>query len=126
PNLITIQRSPASGTANFRIFSIGAGRTVSISGVTLSNGNLAGTNFGGGVLNSGSLTLANCNIFGNVVDNFGAGIFNDGPSLALNNCNVGGTSAGQANRGIAAISSDSGGLSINGGAVVATRLPPFL
>lgn len=64
-NLLTVQRSTAAGTPNFRIFRINSGKSVTITNLTMSNGNVItfGEN-GGGVLNDGSLTLTNCNLFG--------------------------------------------------------------
>ncbi|HEY6045085.1 MAG TPA: NF038122 family metalloprotease, partial [Pyrinomonadaceae bacterium] len=101
-NQLTVQRSTQIGTTNFRVFTISSGRTVAISGLTISNGLVPGGS-GGGVLNnnSGTLTLTDCNVYGNSVgttEGFGAGggIYNAG-SLILNNCRVGGTAAGQPN-----------------------------
>ena len=38
---LTVQRSTAGGTPNFRIFHISSGKTVTISGLTITNGNVA-------------------------------------------------------------------------------------
>ncbi len=103
-SVLTVQRSTAGGTPNFRIFKVNSGITVTIAGLTISNGNLItfGDN-GGGVLNSGALTLTNCNIHGNnagtVIGAFGlgGGIYHAGSSLKLNNCNIGGLEPSQAN-----------------------------
>jgi hypothetical protein len=113
-NLLTVQRSTAGGTPNFRIFAINSSVTVSIWGLTIANGiNVFG---GGGVLNNGTLTLTNCNLFGNsAVNSTGGGIYNDGPSLTLSNCNLGGTAAGQANT-----ASKGGGIFHNSGTLLIT------
>src|SRR5215471_16723386 len=37
-NLLTVERSTADGTAQFRIFTINSGKTVNISGLTITNG----------------------------------------------------------------------------------------
>jgi CSLREA domain-containing protein len=60
PNQLTIARSPAVGTPDFRIFTIDSGRSVTMTGLTISNGKATGLSnaaFGGGIFNSGSLTL---------------------------------------------------------------------
>jgi hypothetical protein len=60
----------------------------SISGVTIKNGK--STNFGGGLISSGNLTLVNVTITKNIVNglnDWGGGIFNSGP-LTINNCTI--------------------------------------
>lgn len=75
-NVLSIMRSSISGTPNFRLFNITFGGTVSISGLTLSNG--VGTNGsnsssdGGGVYNQGNLTLKNMMFTGNSAETGGA------------------------------------------------------
>jgi CSLREA domain-containing protein len=58
-----------------RIFRIDTGRSVSISGVALINGNAA--NQGGGIYNAGSLHLTHSLIMHNVAFRFGGGIYAD-------------------------------------------------
>jgi CSLREA domain-containing protein len=98
--LLTIQRSAAGGTPNFRIFSIDSGRTVAISGLTVSKGLTgSGDPNGAGILNNGTLTLTN----GTVSDNQtaagnspGGGIYvNFGATLTLSNSTVTGNQTGQ-------------------------------
>src|SRR5689334_630841 len=99
-NQLTVQRSMAVGTPNFRIFTIGSGAVVTISGLTISNGNAGGTStdgYGGGIFNQGSLTLNDSNVYGNTSLSIGGGIYHAGPSLTINDCNIGGTAAGQPN-----------------------------
>jgi CSLREA domain-containing protein len=122
-NQLTVQRSAAGGTSNFRVLTISTGRLVTIAGITIANGNVPGGN-GGGVLNSGTLTLTNSNIYGNSAGS-GGGIYNDG-SITLNNCNVGGSAAGQGNigegirhNGGSGVVPNSGILVMNGGSIVA-------
>jgi CSLREA domain-containing protein len=85
-NLLRIQRSIAGGTSNFRIFKVGASMTVTISGLTIANGNAAGatfdTNSGGGFLNRGTLTIDSCVVSGNQAT-FGGGISNLGTLTIL-------------------------------------------
>ena len=65
-NLLTVQRSTAGATPNFRILDIASGNfSVTISGLTITNGN---SNFGGGAIlnqSSGALSVTGCAISGN-------------------------------------------------------------
>jgi len=102
-NLLTVQRSTAGGTPNFRIFNVASTFTVNISGLTITNGNLNGAvipaasedktegispsfiavNPGGGILNSGTLVLNKVTITRNSADRAG-GISNGGTLTLLN------------------------------------------
>jgi CSLREA domain-containing protein len=117
---LTVKRSTAGGTPQFRIFTVASGKTVTISGLTVANGNLSSGN-GGGLANGGTLTMTNCNIFGSTAPSGGGGVSNSG-SLILNSCNIGGTLAGQANAANAGngggILNLAGTLTINGGSIV--------
>jgi hypothetical protein len=53
---LTVERSSGTGTPNFRIFTINAGRTVNITGLTIANGRVLDDS-GGGILNQGTLVL---------------------------------------------------------------------
>ena len=89
-DLLTIRRSSAGGTPDFRIFNISASQSVSISGLTITNGNAVGApgaNFGAGILNNGTLNLSNCLVTGNNASASGGGITNAG-NLRLNNTTV--------------------------------------
>jgi CSLREA domain-containing protein len=83
-----VQAAPTQGTATDRVFNISTG-TVTISGLTVSNGSAAS---GGGIFNSGGLTLNNSVVSGNTSAADGGGIRTDG-SLTLNNCTVAGNHA---------------------------------
>jgi hypothetical protein len=95
---ITVERSTASGTPDFRIFTVDAPTAtiqdleVTLSDLTIANGYVDNLN-GGGILNDAALTLINCTLTGNTAhfDNGGA-IFNDA-ALALINCTLTGNSA---------------------------------
>jgi len=80
-----------SGNNSSRVFEIGSGFTVTISGVTIQNGS-AGA--GGGILNSGTLMLSNSTLSGNSTngDN-GGGIYNHGGTLTVTNSTISGNSA---------------------------------
>ena len=67
------------GNAMSRVFHIGPGKTVSISGLTLTNGS-AGFENGGGILNDHAiLTMNSCAVQNNIaLSSHGGGIYNDG------------------------------------------------
>jgi hypothetical protein len=77
-NSLTVRRNIGG---NYRILTVAAGATVSISGLTISNGYPTGGVDGGGILNSGMLTVSTCTITGNTVDSSGGGIANYGTLL---------------------------------------------
>jgi predicted outer membrane repeat protein len=117
-DLLTVQRSPADGTPEFSVFSISDPATVTLSGLTIANGNatygggifnnggiltvndsvLAGNSAwrGGGITNFGSLTVSNSTLAGNTATSKGGGIANFGPlvidssTLTNNAANTGG------------------------------------
>jgi len=67
------------GTATSRVFHIGPGKTVSISGLTLTNGSTGSEN-GGGILNDhATLTINSCAVQNSLAQsNRGGGIYSDG------------------------------------------------
>ena len=67
---LTVARSSTSGTLDFRIFTVDAGVTVDLSGVTITGGN-AGSGNGGGIDNSGTLTVSNSVFSSNFATNGG-------------------------------------------------------
>jgi hypothetical protein len=69
----------------YRIFTVGSGTTVCISGLTITNGVANDSAGGGGIFNSGTLTVNSSTVSGN----YGGGIVNNG-TLTLNNATVGG------------------------------------
>jgi uncharacterized repeat protein (TIGR01451 family) len=88
--LLTITRQ--SGAPSFRIFNVTNG-SVSISGLTITNGSTASGTSGGGINNASSLTLKDVNINGNTADAAGGGISNTG-TLNIVNSNINGNSGG--------------------------------
>src|SRR6185436_11343893 len=68
---LTLQRSTANGTPNFRVLTIDA-VSATISGLTISNGS-SFQDHGGGIFNAGVLALSDINITGNKTLNVGAG-----------------------------------------------------
>jgi hypothetical protein len=77
--VLSVQRSTNANTPDFRIFKVSPGVTVNISGLTIANGRLSGTdpvyNWGGGILNEGTLTLDGVTVTANV-GNVGGGVYN--------------------------------------------------
>ncbi len=106
-DLVTVSGNNAS-----RVFEIETGATVTVSGLIVADGNVAGANSGGGIKNSGTLTLDNSTISGNsctkdnvqFVSGYGGGIFNTG-TMNVRNSTISGNS----------ISGDYGGGIYNGG-----------
>ena len=96
-NNITIQGPGASSVAvsgggsssSFSVFTVNSGVTASISGLTISNGN----SDGGGVYNTGNLTLTNDTISGNSAPNGGGGVYNNHGTATLTNDTLSGNSA---------------------------------
>ena len=80
-----------NGNHTTRVFHIATGKTVTIAGLTITNG----SGHGGGIDNgqSATLTVTNCTVSGNTAGvNKGGGIFNGG-TLTVNNCTVSGNTA---------------------------------
>ncbi|PYS82428.1 MAG: hypothetical protein DMF70_08020, partial [Acidobacteria bacterium] len=93
-NQLTISGNNAS-----RVFNISSGKTVTISNLTVSGGKVTGANKGGGVLNSGTLTLTNVTVNGNNSDSLGGGIFSSG-NLTVTNSVVSGNTGKNGGGGI--------------------------
>ena len=86
-----------NGNAKSRVFHVASGKTVTISGLALTNGN-SGSDAGGGIYNDhATLTLNECTVTGNSASFTGGGIFSDGfggsANLEINNCTISGNSA---------------------------------
>src|SRR6266446_4297115 len=92
-----------NGNATFRVFE-NFGSTVTISGLTVTNGFDATGNGGGGILNEGGLTLRNSIISNSaslVGNDNGGGLNNSsGATLAVTNSTISGNSAGNNGGGI--------------------------
>jgi len=92
------------GTNSDTVFTINAGMTVTLSGVTIQHGK--NSNGGGGIANHGSLTLAD-SVVTNSSAGDGGGILSDGSALTLTNSAVSGNTS----------TSSGGGIFIGSGAV---------
>ncbi|SRR6266496_4171175 len=97
-NVLAVNANAAS-----RVFHIAPGKTVNISGLTITNGNPPANppdNYGAGIYNDhATLTVSNCTISGNSTGDsgYGGGIYNDGfigsATLMVNNSTLSGNSA---------------------------------
>ena len=99
-----IQAAVSSADATFRVFNITNGNVVAISDVTIRHGKANGSapaNSGGGIYNSGTLTLTNSTVSGNSATSGGGAIFNNNAgTLTLTNSTVSGNSATSSGGGI--------------------------
>jgi hypothetical protein len=85
-----------NGNGSVQIFNVANNITVLLNSLIINNGS---GNFGGGIVNGGTLTLTNCTLSGNYATYDGGGIYNDGP-LTLNQCNLSGNGAAEGGGGI--------------------------
>lgn len=98
--VVTVRRDTGG---DYRIFTVTAGQTVTISGLTISNGVATGAfpaNAGGGIFNGGTLTVQNAIISGS--SGYGGGLFNSGVLNVVNSTvtnNTGSRGGGIANNG---------------------------
>jgi hypothetical protein len=86
-----------NGNGKSRVFHVASGKTATMSGLTITNGN-SGSDAGGGIYNDhATLTLNECTVTGNSASFTGGGIFNDGfggsANLEINYCTISGNSA---------------------------------
>lgn len=98
-NLLTVQRSAANGTAQFRIFEIAGGSFVTIAGLKIANGSVFAV--GGGIYNNGGsvLYLTSVTISGNMAAG-GGGIYNDSGQVTIANSTISGNFSGTGGGGI--------------------------
>jgi CSLREA domain-containing protein len=93
-DLLTVRRN--SG-ANYRIFSVGVGASVTLTGLTIADGRASGAfpaNCGGGIYaDHSTLNLVNVALTGNTATLHGGAIFNAQSVIALSNCTLDGNSA---------------------------------
>jgi len=91
---LTVRVKPPPGFVSFRGFNISSSTaTVSISGITISNGFAQFGTGGGGILSAGVLTLTGCTISGNFAgSDFGAGggggVMNDNGTMTITGCTI--------------------------------------
>ncbi|MGE0758676.1 MAG: choice-of-anchor Q domain-containing protein [Pirellulaceae bacterium] len=92
---VTIARSTAVGTPEFRIFQTGLGTTVELANLTLTGGR---ADFGGGVRSSGPLTITSCVLTGNSALMDGGAVV--GGTVQIISSTISGNSAGRDGGGI--------------------------
>ena len=98
---LTVRRSTDDATPNFRIFHVsgsrGTGPSVTISGLTITNGRVAGTSpngWGGAILNQfGTLTLTEVILRENTADDYGGAIYSRDGTLNLTRSTITGNTA---------------------------------
>jgi Chlamydia polymorphic membrane protein (Chlamydia_PMP) repeat len=90
------------GNGVSRVFYIGSGRTVTIDGLTMTNGNGGSWSSGGGIYNDhATLTISNSTLSGNsATSGHGGGIYNDHATLTITNSTLSGNSADFSGGGI--------------------------
>ena len=89
------------GNANDRVFYISPGKTVTIDGLTVTNGHVAGANNGGAIYNdSANLTITNSALSGNSAGGGGGGIYNSLGTLMVTNSTLSGNSGATGGGGI--------------------------
>src|SRR5262249_31660555 len=86
---LTVRRNTGG---SYGIFAVGSGATVSISGLSITNGYNASLFGGGGIDNLGTLTVSDCTISGNMAQDIGGGIDNAG-TLTVSDCTISGNMA---------------------------------
>ncbi len=87
-----------SGNGRFRVFLVTAEARVTLSAVTIADGQ---ARVGGGILNRGHLVLRDATLMGNAADTMGGGISNAGSTLAAINSTFARNSAGKSGGGLA-------------------------
>jgi hypothetical protein len=120
-NRLTVQRS--TDDLDFRIFHITPSTvTVSISGLTISNGRVSFLDDGGGIRSAGVLTLTECIISGNQAGPGagGGGVVNENGTMTITRCTISNNTADQS--GYALEVSEGGGiLNDSGGSLIITN-----
>ena len=135
-NLLSVERSAASGTPAFRILNVASGAIVTLSGLTIANGSSSSSGsgginngglltinasvisgnagrYGGGVFNTGALTVNDSTFSGNTSNTQGGAVVNSAngavtASLTINNCTFFGNSGPGGGGGVANLSSNFG------------------
>ena len=126
----TIQRSYATDTPSFRLFHVAAGGALTLTGVTVRNGD-ATIGQGGGIYNLGDLFIENSAVVDNEARFIGGGIYSRNGIVELRNSTVNGNRASFAggiidSRGILTISrsiidNNSGGAISSNGSLAITH-----
>ncbi len=119
-NRLTVQRS--ANAPGFRIFHISSSTvSVSISGITISNG-YANFDSGGGILSAGVLRLTDCTVSDNqeVDGDGGGGVLNENGTMTITGCTISNNSASTS--GVTLVTtSEGGGIWNHSGSLVITN-----
>jgi hypothetical protein len=122
-NRLTVQRS--TDDLDFRIFHITLSTvTVSISGLTISNGRVSFLDDGGGIRSAGVLTLTECIISGNQAGPGagGGGVVNENGTMTITRCTISNNSATGGGTPNTPIGPEGGGiLNYSGGSLIITN-----
>jgi parallel beta-helix repeat protein len=94
-----------NGANQSRVFQVGNGVTATLSGLTLTGGNVGLGKSGGGLYNEGTTTVTDCTISGNSSSGGGGlgngGVYNDGKgNMTVTDCTISGNSALSAGGGL--------------------------
>ncbi len=98
PGAPTLSVSGGGASSDFSVFTADSGVTATISGLTITGGHRSGTNVGGGIDNSGTLTLTGDVITGNSAG-FGGGILNAATAIVVG-CTISGNEVTYSGGGI--------------------------
>jgi hypothetical protein len=117
PNFLTVSR--VQNAPPFRVFHLTPGHSVTIQGLTISNGIAPEFSCGGGILNEGSsLSLINCTVSGNSTGGTGAGVCADADAtVTIDSSTITDNYAGDYGGGLA----NGGTLTINNSTFSANR-----
>jgi hypothetical protein len=118
PQMVTVQRAPQA--PQFRIFHVMPGHSVEINGLTISGGHITDDNGGGILNDNSTLTMAHCTVNGNAIvsgefANSGGGIHNSG-TMTLNQVIINNNNASFSGGGITPPSG--GGISNTGTLII--------
>ena len=118
PQMVTVQRAPQA--PQFRIFHVIPGHSVEINGLTISGGHITDDNGGGILNDNSTLTMAHCTVNGNAIvsgefANSGGGIHNSG-TMTLNQVIINNNNASFSGGGI--IPPSGGGISNTGTLII--------
>ena len=116
-SFIAVDGGHTNTIAGFQPFSISAGVTAAISGLTIQNGNDSNGSqvglFGGGVHNDGTLTLTDCTLIDDHAFNYGGGVYNNG-TMTMIGCVLAGNTTFIGGAGGGVFNNSSGTLTLTG------------
>ena len=100
-NLLTIRNTAPLGTTS-RVLLVQSGVTVTLSGLTMTGGNVLWPERGGGILNLGHLTVSFSTLSSNTAGNDGGGVANVNGTLALSHSTISNNSTATIGGGVMA------------------------